>query len=336
MLENPEPLEPFSDLPSIVADGLQVPVGAEDELRCHDALRNGRALLALAERAWFFIKGPDAADFLQRICSQDCKGLEAGKGAPACLLTSKGRIQAYFWIFRLDESSFIVETERAQLDAIFEILERYHFTEAIEWDLPADQALFGMAGPDAPQLFQEQPVTESVREEAGGFLVRTDELQVPLLRFFGSRDDAEALAKKLATDVTVLAGHRDYEALRIDAGFPRLKVDSDEKTMPPEIGLEAACNPEKGCYIGQEVIARLATYGHLNRKLERLVLESDECPSPGTLVYDDGMKAGRLTSSYLSPVDQRVCALAMLPVMLIEEGGELRVGAADGVLARFR
>ena len=100
--------------------------------------------------------------------------------------------------------------------------------------------------------------------------------------------------------------------------------------------MEAACNPEKGCYIGQEVIARLATYGHLNRKLERLVLESDECPSPGTLVYDDGMKAGRLTSSYLSPVDQRVCALAMLPVMLIEEGGELRVGAADGVLARFR
>jgi len=333
MLKDPKALAAFSSLPLVDVDGICVPLGARDELLCYQQLREGRAVLALDERAWFFIRGGDAADFLQRICSQDCKKLAEGTGAQACLLSNKGRIQAFFWIFRPAPGAFIVETERSQVPTIFAILERYRFSEDVRWELPEDQAIFGVGGPKAAELLGEGLEAGGIREEAGGHLLRSDEFGVPLMRFLGSREAAEAVVESLAAGDVPLAGHRDFEALRIDACQPRLGLDSDDKTMPPEVCLDAACDPDKGCYVGQEVIARLATYGHLNRRLTRLLLASDRCPAPGSIIFDEGMEAGRLTSSYRSPVDQRVRALAMLPVLLLEEGGELRVGAADGIVA---
>jgi folate-binding protein YgfZ len=91
------------------------------------------------------------------------------------------------------------------------------------------------------------------------------------------------------------------EALRIEAGVPRWGVDMDENTIPDEAGLEKrAINYDKGCYIGQETIARIKTYGHVNRQLVQLALTGRDLPARGDKIVADGREVGQVTSAVFS------------------------------------
>jgi folate-binding protein YgfZ len=293
------------------------------------ALRQDAAWLDLDQRAAVMIRGPDAVDLLHRVTSQDVRGLAVGGGAPACILTAKGKMQALFWLFRPASDLFLAETARANARSLRDQIDRFVFAERIAVELP-DWRVLGLFGPRAPALVAEAPPGCGVVAAGDGFLVRSDELGVPGLRFHVPAAAAAALSARVPTPPRGSAA--DFDGLRIDAGWPELGADADDTTIPLEVGLAAACSTTKGCYVGQEVIARIHTYGHVNRQLCRLVIEGS-CPGPGALVYDEGLEAGRVTSCYVSPGDGKAHALAMLPRLLVSPGPALRVGAPDGPAA---
>ncbi len=287
--------------------------------------------LNLEDRACVLLRGQDTADLLHRVTSQDTRGLAVGAGAPACILTGKGKMQAFFEVFRPDQDVFVLEVDRSQRDALCALLDRFIFAERIDVIAPAWRAI-GVFGTEAP----EPLAVDGVAPWGEGYVLGSAQLGVPSHRAHGPAEAIADLERRL-TDVRS-GDFADYEALRIDAGVPRFGVDVDESTIPLEAGLESACHPDKGCYIGQEVIARIHTYGHVNRKLCRVRIDSNELPEPGTLIYDEGVEAGRVTSAYVLPDASAVHALAMLPFVLLEadEAPELHVGAADGPQAKLR
>ena len=330
----------FRGLPVEERDGLQVRVRSQDPAETHRALRETAALVALEHRAVLRIEGPDAADLLQRVSSQDAVGMDQGAGAPATLLTGKGKLEAIFELHRLGPELFVAECRRAAVETLRQLIDRYVFAERLELEVLDLQGI-GVFGPEAgKRVSRAMPglsewssgfacaALDSAAPSAG-FVLASDGLAVPAFRVFADAQRLEDIAA--ACEALPRAGWEDYEALRIDAGFPRFGHDVDGSTLALEAGLDAACDPDKGCYIGQEIVARIRTYGHVNRELVRvrsLEAVNASLASPA-LIFDEGIEAGRLTSAFVSPVDQRLHGLAMLPAML-DEDVELRVGSADG------
>ena len=279
------------------------------------------------------MEGPDVADYLQRVTTQDAEGLSPGSSAPACLLTGKGKMQAHFRLLRTGPELFYAETWRDRLGQLREQLDRFIFTEKIQMDPLDAQVGLGLVGPQAPGLASvgdSELGADEVRETDGLLRLRSDELGMPFCRIYGSEEAIAAESERLGSAAVPGAGRALFEALRIEAAQPLLGTDADETTIPLEVGLDVACDPDKGCYTGQEIIARIRTYGHVNRQLMRVRFTSPEPFQPGTLILDDGMQAGRLTSSYLSPEDGRWHALALLPLVVLEDADDLRVGSEDG------
>lgn len=323
-----DPPAVFARLPRLKKDGVDLVAGGEASV--HAAARSEAVLLSLGDRALLVIEGAESTDLLQRVCSQDAENLPVGAGAPACILTGKGKLLAYFELFRVRPDLFLCEVDRAQRKPLADEVERYIFGERIELQQPSWGSV-GVFGPAAADWLEDPPA--GVRPFGSGYLLFSTRLGVPGYRLHGPGDEVDALARSLADDLP-LGGFHDYEALRIDAGEPRYSVDADESTIPLEVGLDDACDPDKGCYIGQEIVARIRTYGHVNRKLCRVVVDTEAPPERGTLVFDEDVEAGRITSAYASPADGKVRALAFLPAVLAEAGTELRAGGANGPALR--
>ena len=290
------------------------------------ALRHDAGVLRLDHRVALIVRGGESADLLHRVTSQDTRGMEVGAGAPACVLTAKGKLLAFFELFRVGEDCFVVEIDRSRVEGLRGLIDRFIFTEQVELAVP-DWSAVGVFGPHAADYVDGVPEPGHARAEGEGFLFVSDLLGVTGITYHGPGETAARFAEDQSLPQ---GGLEEWDALRIDAGIPRYGVDADETTIPLEANLDRACHREKGCYIGQEVIARIDTYGHVNRQLCRVLIDGDAVPEPNTLVFDEGDEAGRITSAYLSPVDGKVHALAMLPLVLAESGTALHIGTASG------
>jgi len=130
-------------------------------------------------------------------------------------------------------------------------------------------------------------------------------------------------------------GLRAMETLRIEAGIPRYGVDMNEETIPLEAGLDHAVNYDKGCYVGQEVVARIHWRGHVNWVLSGFLLAGRELPSPGSELRDGNKKVGYITSSAYSPSLDRVIALGYIRRELSEPGSEAVLNTEDGGIAEL-
>ncbi|MFQ5507570.1 MAG: hypothetical protein ACE5F1_22640, partial [Planctomycetota bacterium] len=234
-----QPLGSFSELPEIQIDGQIHTRAGADPGSLHQKLRNEAALLAMDQLGAITLEGPDAAEFLQRICSQDAQGMAPGSGARACLLSGKGKLLAAFWLWRPAHERFLLEVDRPRSEAVLGILDRYLFSENCRIrDLSPELAVIGVVGPGAPELVDGAPAAGQVVARGGGHLVHSTELGVPSIRFVAPRDEADSLARELADSGLPLGGFEDFEALRIDACVPRFGLDADENTIPLEVNLD--------------------------------------------------------------------------------------------------
>jgi len=323
----------FGDLGSTSFEGVDLAAGSADPKSFLAAARADAVVISAQQLALIAVRGPDAGDFLHRLSSQDCTGMAVGHGAPACFLTGKGKLLFDVRIWRPEPETFLIEVDRHRCAALLELLDRFLFAEKIEFDDLTRLSCIAIVGPNAPDRIDGAPEPDRVTASTDDVLVCDDALGLICVRRFAGVEALDALLARLDLP---RGGFPDWEALRIEAGRPRYGIDADEATIPLEIGLDRACHTDKGCYVGQEVIARIHTYGHVNRKLVPVVVEADSAPAPGTLVYDDDLEAGRTTSAYVSPEDGKVHALALLPLVVLEEAPELRLGAPDGSVVRLR
>lgn len=295
-------------------------------------LREECGLLDRSRRGMLLARGPEAAEYLQGQLTNEIETLEPGEGCYAALLDRKGHIQADMRVLRLAPDEIWLDTEAEAVDAARSHLEMYKIGREVEVvDLGGERALLSLIGPAAPALAGTAALSEHSSSEAAVGGVACIAVGTPQgLDLIAPAADADAVRRSLldagASEVEPAAA----EILRIEAGRPRFGAEMGPETMPAEAGIvERAVSFSKGCYIGQEPVARLHYKGRPNRHLRGLRLSGPA--EAGSLLRLGEKEVGRLGSACLSPARGRI-GLAIVR-REAEPGAELAVGE-DGVTAR--
>ena len=293
-----------------------------------EAVRKGVGILDLSHRGKIEVSGKDRVSFLHRVLSNDIQSLGLGTGAYAMLLNAQGRILADVNVF-VFANTLLLDTEGGLQKKIVEALEKLHVTEEVGFrDMTDEWILVSLQGPKAQALvttFIHGPVT--LLDEFNHTNVTILDTPATLIRrsvtgekgfhLLIPKERGEPIVKRIL-EIGKMYGIRPvgssaYEILRIEAGIPRYGIDMDENVMLPETGLEGiAASETKGCYPGQEVVARIKTYGGLLRKLSGLVFDKGALPKTGEKVFKDREEIGFITSACHSPTLGKGLALAYL------------------------
>jgi tRNA-modifying protein YgfZ len=295
-------------------------------------LREECGLLDRSERGKLMLSGPEAADYLQGQLTNDVEALASGEGQYAALLDRKGHMQADMRVLRLSSDEISIDTEAVALEAARRHLEMYKIgREVAVADLTAARAILSLIGPRAVEIAGGAPLPEHASEttRVGGVecLAVGTEDGIDLI---AKSADTATLREALLTAGAAAVGSEAAEVLRIEAGRPRFGAEMSVATMPAEAGIvEAAVSFTKGCYIGQEPVARLHYKGRPNRHLRGLELGASA--TPGDSLRLGEKEVGEVGSACVSPARGPI-GLAIVR-REAEPGTELVVGE-DGVTAR--
>jgi tRNA-modifying protein YgfZ len=297
------------------------------------ALREGGGLVDRSERGKLVVSGPDAVEFLQGQLTNDLEALVPGDGCYAALLDRKGHMQADMRVLRLAEAEVWLDTEPGAADAVVRHLSTYKVGRQVELAEPGSElAILSLVGPAAGELIGTGPLApEHAHRElevgsVGCRAVATD-LGIDLICPASQAPDvARALIEAGAAKVSEPAA----EILRVESGRPRFGREMSAATIPQEAGIDGrAVSFTKGCYIGQETVARLHYKGKPNRHLRGLRLEGPVAEDD-PIALDD-REVGRIGTAVISPAHGPI-ALAVIR-REAEPGAMVEVGAG-GVGAR--
>lgn len=289
-----------------------------------ELLATGPFVRAAAPYRLLEVEGRDAGEFLHRLSTQDVQGLGDGQVRPAAFLDAKGKLLVTCLIGRLG-STFYLEVQQEQHDRLAALLERYHFTEQL-----------------AIRASPLAPCCEWVRAAAGdadsGQLVRTPAgLVFAYARrgvgFVRAHGEGAAVVGAVVPQGEALSGCEPLsgeraEALRMLAGMVRVGVETEPTTLLLEADLDDHCSTTKGCYTGQEIVARIHTYGHVNRKLCLLQLTPGVAIEAAEPLHDeDDLPVGRVLHAVPVPDRELRLGLGFLPKDFQAVGTVLKLAA---------
>lgn len=293
----------------------------------HAALERGAALVDLHEKV-LRLSGKNPVGMLNAVLTNDLPS-DAFTGVYAMLLNPKGRIQTDLRALKSGDEVLIV-TEPEGAGAAKEILGRYAPFSRVKLE-EGDLAVLGLYGPGAKDLIGAPDLAEhaSTTLEIGGAELLAVGVAVPVPGYdlIGPSDTLAAARKRLVERGATPAGREAHETARIEAGVPRFGADITPQNFPGETdALDRAVSFQKGCYPGQETVARMHYRGRPNKILKRLAIEGPP-PAPGEDIVQNGKRMGSITSVAPLPVDGRTLALGYLS-RAADPDGDLRAGAA--------
>jgi tRNA-modifying protein YgfZ len=307
-------------------------------------LREECGLLDRSERGKLAVGGPDAAEYLQGQLTNDVEALAPGAGRYAALLDRKGHMQSDMRVLhpaaapspeiagqRDSGGGFWLDTEAGAVAAVLRHLTMYSVgREVAIADLTDERAILSLIGPRSAEVAGAPPLPE--HENTAVSANGVDCLAVGTaggIDLIAAAEDVGGLREALLDAGAAEVAPEAAEVLRIEAGVPRFGAEMGAETMPAEAGIvERAVDFEKGCYIGQEPVARLHYKGRPNRRLRGLQLSA--AAAPGAPLRLGEKEVGRIGSACVSPARGPI-ALAIVR-REAEPGAELAVGE-DGVTA---
>jgi glycine cleavage system T protein len=311
----------------------------------HHAVREGVGVLDLSHRGRLRLTGRDRARFLHRILSNDVEGLKVGGGNYATLLTNRGKIIADMKVSVFED--FIgIDTNAETTEILYRELDKYLIADDVTIeDLTDETGLISVQGPKSAALLQSAFGLEvSELPESHNIVANIDDQWLGCVRTgetgeIGYDLYAEAMSMKWLWE-TLLTKGRDLDAqpaglialnsLRIEAGTPRYGTELDDSIIPLEAELENALSFEKGCYIGQEIVARMKYRGHPNRLLRGFVIDGEAPPQQGALIFDGEKEIGQMTSAVNSPTLGKTIAMGYVRTAFAEGGSKVEVETANG------
>jgi folate-binding protein YgfZ len=268
-------------------------------------LREECGLLDRSERGKLLVSGGEAAEYLQGQLTNDIEALAPGEGAYAALLDRKGHMQGDMRVLRPDDDTdLLLDTEPEALEAVRRHLGMYKIGREVNVvDVSAERAILALIGPRSVEVAGSAALPENACEEVT--IAGTQALAVGTATgidlIFGAGARERVVAALLAAGAAEVSPEA-VEILRIEAGRPRFGAEMGTETMPAEAGIvEQAVSFTKGCYIGQETVARLHYKGKPNRHLRGLKLSSAEGGQPGDAILLGEKEVGRLGSAGVSP-----------------------------------
>ncbi|HVF46451.1 MAG TPA: glycine cleavage T C-terminal barrel domain-containing protein [Pyrinomonadaceae bacterium] len=282
----------------------------------YSKVRSGGAGFYTGPRGLIEVWGKEAVQFLDGLISNNVKALEAGGQMLAAFPNAQGRLVAVVRVQRRGDR-FLFETEDATREKVFQNLFRFTFAgDFLVEDLSDRFQYFEIFGETQPGPSADALSFDSAPGRA---------IFVPVSAADEFRTE---LADAGSAEITEAA----YEVLRIENGIPLYGVDMDETTIAPELGLDGLISYNKGCYIGQEIIARIHFRGHVAKRLTGLVAKDSievGLLSPGLELTSNGKKAGKITSSAYSPALDKLIALAYVRYEFLADGTPLNAGANE-------
>jgi folate-binding protein YgfZ len=308
-------------------DGWLLPAHFGSPAGEYEAVRSAAGLLDFSQRGLLQLTGPDRLSFLQGMLSNDLRLLKPFEGQYATLLTQQGKVIADVRVL-CSMNSFYLDFWENLKERVIEHLNRYLVADEVEIaDRTDEYAIVSIQGPRSEALLQELvEQVELPRQLLQHAILTVDRTAICAVRashtgeagfdLIAPKANLSDLAERL-TEIgkplsTAWVGEEAQNILRVEAGIPRYGVDFTDDNLLLELGIEHAVSYTKGCYLGQEVVERIRSRGHVNRKLCGLLLEGPVAASAGDDVQAHGKDIGRITSSVISPRLKRPIALAYL------------------------
>ncbi len=305
------------------------------------AARTGVAAIDRSSRGKILVRGNDRLAFLHNMLSNSISTLNPGKGCRAELLDERGHILGDLRVY-VGAEDVRIDLEPGRVDLVRATLEKYVIMDDVTLeDVSAATAHFTVTGPAAGDLIGtldgEVPL-EMWSHRAGPLggigasIARTHWASTADIDVFAPIGDRDPLRVVLEKAGATTIGDAAFEVLRIEAGVARQGADLDDViALEARLDKEGAVSFTKGCYMGQEVMARIDSRGHVNRLLVGLALGA--ATVPGTHIKVDGKDVGRITSAAFSPTLGKTIALGYIRREHSEPGAAVTVGDVSGVVA---
>jgi folate-binding protein YgfZ len=300
-----------------------------------------------SDRGRLRLTGRDRQTFLQGMVTNDVARLQPGQGCYSFMLDATGHVLADMRVL-CTEDSLLLDLEPGMASFVAETLDKYLIMEKCRiTDVSAEVRQVFVSGEDVSRLLREQ----FLKEDAGGW---AEGQNVPIeVAGYDSRLAATRLVTgngyDIYTPALATAGILEtldateitletLDGLRIEAGIPRFGVDMDSRVLAPETGQESrAISYKKGCYIGQEIVARIDARGRVNRRLTGFWLDPsltpETLPAPDTAVVVNGKEVGRITSAVVGPTRGVPIALGYLRLEHSEPGTAVTIADALATVA---
>jgi len=330
------------------SNGMEVVADYGDGATEYRALRESAGALDLSFRSRICLAGNDRVRFLHGQITNDVKKLRDGEGCYAALTTAKGKMESDLNVFSLPDE-LLLDFEPGLAEKISRRLEKFIVADDVQiTDAAPYYGLLSVQGPKAEQVISAAGLANGALEKERSigkisdgalgeiYLANLPRLGMNGFDVFAPNQSLGAVADKLAAaakDVGGrLCGWTAFETARIEAGIPRFGADMTEANLPMECGIDQAMSFNKGCYIGQEVLNRVHTMGHVTKELRGLRLADDlkALPRAGDKLFHNGKETGFVTSAVKSPALKANIALGYVRREANATGTELMLKAAEG------
>jgi folate-binding protein YgfZ len=314
-------------------------------IAAYRAVQQAVGLIDRSARVRLAVTGPDRVKFLHNLTTNDVKRLAVGRGCEAFVTSLQGKTLGYVTLLAA-EDRILLRTDPGGLEFLLPHFAKYGALEDVTWeDVSAATFELHLAGPNARVLVErtggaipDETDFCHLRTTIAGreaWVVSESPAGPPGLTLIGLRPDlpeiATALRQQGGTLGWVEVDPETAEALRIEAGTPAFGRDVRPENLPQELGRDdRAISFVKGCYLGQETVARIDALGHVNKILKGLRIGGQEVPAAGTALEIAGKAVGTITSAALPPAAAGPIALAYLKVACAAPGTEVTIAGGAG------
>lgn len=317
----------------------QTPLYYTDPVQEYWTVRNSAGIVDLSHMGRLTITGKDRVSFLNGLLTNDITQLKGESGVHSALLNTKARVLADLYLYN-QENGVLVETGESPAEKVKDLLDQFIIMEDVQINDSSQEILqFSVQGPKAALALKEllgvdvQGLPQLSYKTLGpSMIIARDRTGLGGFDIILPRDEAEAVWQGFLLkggDVGVApVGLEALDILRLEKGLPNYGVDVDENVIVLEAGFNDAISFTKGCYMGQEVVARATHIGRVNKRLVQLEIEAKTPPGPRSKLMSDGKEAGFLTSSAFSPGRGKVVGLGYVQRDFAVDGAKLMVESA--------
>ena len=307
----------------------------------YQALREGAAIVDLNGRGKIRVTGQDRARLLHAMTTNSVVELGPGRGCYAFFLNAQGRILADARILCF-EDHFLLDTEPETAAKVMAHLDKYIIADDVTLeDATSEFVTIGVEGPGAAELLQSLgaalPAERHAFLEWGSrWVVHSDSTGAGGYWLLAPAAEKDAILAHLQAEGAVPADAEDARTVRLEHGRPRYGEEFGEAQIPQETQLMHAVHFSKGCYLGQEIVERVRSRGHVNRLLVQLRLPAGAKVAAGTELTADGKPAGEIASAAVSPALGQVVALGYVRVAYAKAGIRLAAGGVTAEVSAVR
>ena len=308
----------------------------------YQAAKDQCAVFELSGRVQIELTGEDRATFLHNFFTNDIKRLAPGKGCEAFVVDVKAHVLAHVFVFA-GETSIWIDTVPGAEEALLAHLDKYLITEDVELHgRSAEFAGLFVTGPTAAEKLTSLGLL-STELSPLGHCTASDTTSLRRVDWFGSPGYLISTPRTVAADCWQRlvdgdirpAGDKAFQSLRLETAFPLYGIDISNENLAQEVDRTAeGISYTKGCYLGQEPIARIDALGHVNKELRGLHVDSPTPPAAGAkILADDDLDIGRVTSAAFSFADDHAIALGYLKRSHLAAETNVRIETPNGPVA---